>query len=767
MPRADWCRLLAAIFLFGTAICSVAHPMGNFSVNHYAGIRLDGGSLELRYIIDMAEIPTFQELQGSGIKAELQAPGLTAYLRSKQAALLHGIGLQLDGQRLPLTCSQTEVLFPPGAGGLPTMKLAFTCRASLRELTASCGTIGLTCGKHRIEYRDDNFPGRAGWKEVIVRAQGELDAQSDVPAQDRSAGLSNYPTDLLNSPPQDLAAHISFNAPLVTRTLGLHLQSSRATASTAEILSRFSTETSQRQTLPASTPAPLVANHQSTPRNAFTQIIAAQHLSIWFVLLAGTIAAGLGALHALEPGHGKTLVAAYLVGSRGTPSHAVLLGTIVTLAHTGGVYALGAVTLYAAQYVAPERIYPWLGLVSGLAIAILGILLLLKRLAGKNSASREDHRHWYDNFFKSQDPTTNAGTATAPSLRQLLVLGITGGMIPCPGALVVLLSAVALHRTAFGLFLIVCFSVGLAAILIGIGLLIVQSRRLLSRLRTDAPLLQRYLPSVSALLIALVGVGLTLQSLASVGIRMQAGSFSSPKWILVAGIGLLLGMRHSTDADHVIAVTTIVTRLRSVRSASLVGGLWGIGHTLTIFVVGSLIILFRLVIPPRVGLSMEFAVALMLILLGVLNLTGILAWLKRRLSPAEQAPARIPAAERVNGGRLAGLSGFQFWRPLAIGTVHGLAGSAAVALLVLASIHDALWAIGYLLLFGLGTIAGMMLMTAVIALPVVWTDGKFARLNRYICTASGIVSIAFGLFLVYQIGFVSGLFHGVPTWTPE
>jgi len=238
-------------------------------------------------------------------------------------------------------------------------------------------------------------------------------------------------------------------------------------------------------------------------------------------------------------------------------------------------------------------------------------------------------------------------------------------------------------------------------------------------------------------------------------------------------IGLLLGMRHSTDPDHVIAVTTIVTRLRTLRHASMVGVLWGVGHTLTIFIVGSLIILFGIVIPPRIGLSMEFAVALMLILLGVLNLTGVLGWLARRFSPADmpkqpEAAANTSAnSERLLDRALSRFGAYQLLRPLIIGIVHGLAGSAAVALLVLATIRNPVWAIGYLLLFGLGTIAGMMLMTAVIAVPVVWTGNNFAQLNRYMCTASGIVSLAFGLFLVYQIGFVSGLFRAVPKWIPS
>jgi len=186
--------------------------------------------------------------------------------------------------------------------------------------------------------------------------------------------------------------------------------------------------------------------------------------------------------------------------------------------------------------------------------------------------------------------------------------------------------------------------------------------------------------------------------------------------------------------------------------------------------VGSAIILFDIVIPPRVGLSMEFAVALMLILLGVLNLTGVLAWFTGRVTPPAESVSEgrgTSNSERLLDRAFSRFGTYQLVRPLVIGIVHGLAGSAAVALLVLATIHNPVWAIGYLLLFGLGTIAGMMLMTAVIAVPVVWTGKSFARLNRYMCATSGIVSVAFGLFLVYQIGFVSGLFSAAPKWIPE
>jgi sulfite exporter TauE/SafE len=271
--------------------------------------------------------------------------------------------------------------------------------------------------------------------------------------------------------------------------------------------------------------------------------------------------------------------------------------------------------------------------------------------------------------------------------------------------------------------------------------------------------------------------------------------------LLIIGIGFFLGMRHATDPDHVVAVSTIVSRERSIFRAGWIGILWGIGHTLTILVVGAAIILFGVVIPPRLGLTLEFSVALMLILLGVLNLTGAMHWLSHRFSPAHPqhqgthshlhshgdyahlhphshgavtasndamehhgSEAEPPGWLRAPFARL-GI--FHSLRPLLIGVVHGLAGSAAVALLVLGTIREARWAVFYLLVFGLGTIVGMMLMTLAFAVPFTFAGSRFAWLNKGLVTATGVASLIFGLFVAYQIGFVDGLFTAHPSWTPK
>jgi high-affinity nickel-transport protein len=230
--------------------------------------------------------------------------------------------------------------------------------------------------------------------------------------------------------------------------------------------------------------------------------------------------------------------------------------------------------------------------------------------------------------------------------------------------------------------------------------------------------------------------------------------------------GLLLGMRHATDADHVVAVTTMVSREYSIRRAALIGALWGIGHTVTVVLAGGVILWLGVVIPRRTGLALEFTVALMLIALGVFNLRGLLEWLKERFGngpQATRAQQEFRETDLANHAALfdpwlGRLPFFQILRPLLVGVIHGLAGSAALALLVLPIIHEPAWALAYLVVFGAGTIAGMMLITAAIAVPVTFTVKRSAAVHRRLGVASGLLSTAFGVFLVYQIGFVQGLF---------
>lgn len=572
-PRAlvGFCLLVMAAFPARAA----AHPMGNFSISHYAGITVEVDHIELRYLIDMAEIPTFQAIQDAAIVAEPGHPSLGPFLAQQAKTLAAGLTLSVNTQGLPLECQSSTILFTPGAGGLPTMKLGFVYRASLGDASAP--------GLNRLAYRDENFQDRAGWKEITATAGPRLAlASSSAPERDRSRQLSDYPTDLLNSPPQALTASLTFvgsTPPATAQLPGTNYESASPVSSlrTAVVVKRRSLPPAP--SAPSLTPMdggprmavapppvtdarPLVLepNRQGTPRDRFTSLLSSGQTSAGMIVFAALIAAALGGFHALEPGHGKTVVAAYLVGTRGTARHAMLLGLIVTLSHTAGVYLLGGVTLYASRYVVPERLYPWLGAFSGLTIAALGLALLLRRARGHHRAHGHGHSHahraGHEHGHSHADDGGHAHDHEHPhghghshalvhhddgsdrvdgayghshgfgghhyhapggrvSLRELLALGVTGGIVPCPAALVVLLSALALHRVGFGLFLIVAFSVGLAAVLIAIGLLVVYARWLMSRVHGEGRLVTRWLPLTSSAVITLLGVVIAAQALAS------------------------------------------------------------------------------------------------------------------------------------------------------------------------------------------------------------------------------------------------------------
>ena len=362
--------------------------MGNFSINHYARIVPRAETIELDYIIDMAEIPTFQEIQTTGLVPKVGDPGIVPYLARQADRLRGGLLLAVGEHPLHLETVSRQAIFPPGAGGLPTMKIGFVYRARLPHRMDSTPLA--------LHYRDDNFLGRAGWKEVIaIGGAGAALVDSSVPATDRSFELTNYPTDLLHSPPQSLEADLTIKA----AAPGTLVETSRTGWLTTDIdLSRGSvTLTGSRA--------------RRTPRSAFTELITSQRSDALFLLIAALIAATLGGFHALEPGHGKTLVAAYLVGSRGTARHAVLLGGVVTASHTASVYALGFITLYASQWIVPEQLYPWLGAASGSLVAGIGFALFIRRYLSFDAPTYRhghvDHHHPQDHHAQNVNITTS------------------------------------------------------------------------------------------------------------------------------------------------------------------------------------------------------------------------------------------------------------------------------------------------------------------------------------------------------------------------
>jgi ABC-type nickel/cobalt efflux system permease component RcnA len=439
-------------------------------------------------------------------------------------------------------------------------------------------------------------------------------------------------------------------------------------------------------------------------------ILSEEALPLRLILFGSLIAFALGALHALSPGHGKTIVAAYLIGNRGTARHAMFLGAVVTFTHTAGVFALGFVTLFLSRYVVPESLYPWIGFASGMTIVAVGVNLLRQRLGFLHDHGPNGHSHEIPG---------------AVTLRSLLGLGFSGGILPCPSALVVLLSAIALHRIAIGLLFIVAFSLGLASVLVAIGVLVVRASRLLPRFG-ETHWAARAMPVISAAIISTLGLGIAAQSI--VGVHFSPGFFSLGNGALaVLGLGLFLGLKHATDADHVVAVTTFVSQERSVFRSCWIGACWGLGHTLSLAVAGLIVIGLKVGISEWLAARLEFGVAIMLVVLGA----RVLFQTARR-RPVQRAYER-------------GL------RPLVVGAIHGAAGSAALMLLVLSTIRSPLQGFLYIAIFGFGSMLGMLVISLLLALPIHWIRARVGGSFRSVEVMAGVFSCAFGLFLGVQI----------------
>jgi nickel/cobalt transporter (NicO) family protein len=428
---------LAAALLVPAA--ASAHPLGNFTVNRFARVEVAAHTLYVRYVLDLAEIPTYQ--------ARRQGVDPTAYARRLAA----GLEVTLDGRAATLTPVAHALAFPKGVGGLHTMRLQVILRGPAID------------GTTRLAVRDTNYSDRIGWKELVVGAS----------TRSASDELRAYPKSLLESP-LDVTSASAIVGP--TRGAPPALLSGKALQAPDRVAD-----------------------------SGFTRLIGRGHLSPLVILASLAAALFWGAAHALSPGHGKAIVSAYLVGKRGTPRDAALLGLIVTITHTISVFALGLVTLALSQWIVPDRLYPWLNLTAGVAVVSVGLAVLRSRLADwrHERAHRQGHHH--DHHHHAHDL----------SRRGLLAVGISGGILPCPSALVVLLAAISLHRVAFGLVLIVAFSAGLALSITGVGLVAVLAKRAFARASFDG-LLIRALPAVSALVILVAGVAMTARALPEV-----------------------------------------------------------------------------------------------------------------------------------------------------------------------------------------------------------------------------------------------------------
>jgi nickel/cobalt transporter (NicO) family protein len=423
--------VLVAVAALLAPVAAQAHPLGNFTINRFARVEVAGHRLYVRYVLDMAEIPTYQARQ-QGVDPNVYARRLAT-----------GLHVKLDGRTVPLVPVEHALAFPPGVGGLHTMRLELILRGPVVSDT------------ERVTVSDTNYADHIGWREILVGAT----------AHSISDELRAYPKSLLQSP-----LDITYAAAAVAPT---------------------------GDPVPGLTRGKALQAPDRVADSGFTRLIAQGRLSVLVIL--GSLAAALfwGAAHALSPGHGKTIVTAYLIGKRGTARDAAALGAIVTVTHTIGVFALGLVTLALSQWIVPDTLYPWIDLTAGVLVVAIGISVLRARLA---RVQHHHHHHEHDHDH---------------SRRSLVAVGISGGLLPCPSALVVLLAAISLHRLAFGLVLIVAFSIGLALSITGLGLAAVLAKRAFAGRSFDG-LLVRALPAVSAAVILAAGVAMTVRAIPKV-----------------------------------------------------------------------------------------------------------------------------------------------------------------------------------------------------------------------------------------------------------
>jgi ABC-type nickel/cobalt efflux system permease component RcnA len=744
-------RLLSALIsvaaVIGLFVDVSAHPLGNFTINHFTRIESGAAGVRIRYIIDLAEVPAFQESQ----KADLDNDGnlteaeLNAWLDRVTPGHLAGLKLTAGGVPVALRLTGKSAGRSPGAAGLFTLRIVY-------ELAGEFAGAGLA---PRLRFEDSNMTDRAGWREIVVTpVSGAKVFDSTAYGGGVTDELKAYPEDLLLAPLNERAAEWSVTAgPLPAGAKPLILRDGKPVA---------------------------------IARDRFAELIAAPALTPGVILIGLLIAFALGGVHAMSPGHGKTVVGAYLVGARGTAKHAAFLGATVTITHTIGVFALGFITLFASRYVIPEKLYPILSFVSGALVLAIGLSLFTKRLrvslgvAGGVAAHGHEHAHehgahghTHDHAHDHQHEHGAAGHTHLPpgadgseiTWRSLLALGVSGGIMPCPSALILMLASISMNRVGYGLVLIVAFSMGLAGALTAAGLAFVYGGKLLSRIPSSGKFL-RALPAVSAFVIAVLGAAICYRSLREAGIslsdlwRADSGTANTTSALGVLMVGLGLGLRHALDTDHLAAVSAIVSERKNWFSSLLIGGLWGVGHTASLLIAGVAVILMRFEI-GRYEKPLEFCVALMLIGLGAnvlykLTRGGRVHFHQHSHAGHTHVHPHIhdhkPEPVHSHHGMKLGV------RPMIIGMVHGLAGSAALMLSVLMTIKGSTaLAFGYIIIFGAGSIGGMMVMSLILSLPIHLTAGYFTRANLAIRALAGCFSLGFGLFMAYEIWFVDGL----------
>jgi nickel/cobalt transporter (NicO) family protein len=514
-PRPRW-RLAAAPALLAALAwlallpaTALAHPLGNFTINHYAGLTIGRTAVDVDLVIDMAEIPTFQERQGMDADGDgsISDDEGDAWAGTACQTLATTVRLDRDGQRQTTATTNHAVSFLGGAGGLSTLRLECRLSASLVPPLDAPATF---------TFSDPSYAERIGWREIVVTADGTVLDTHGLPSVSASQKLTSYPASMLAQP-------------LDVRTATIAARPAADAGSSSG---------------PAAKPAPVdPAPVAAAPNGAVPGGVAAELPDIFrttdltpvVLLLSLGTAVALGAGHALTPGHGKTLMAAYLVGSRGTSVHAVGLGLSVAVSHTLGIVVLALLIVGAQGLLPPDVVVRAAPVVAAISIAAIGGWMLVaevrRRLAARRSAAlphhhghhehghEHPHEHPHEHVVGDSEAEHSHGgiphghlppSGTALSWRGLFVLGLAGGLIPSTSALLILLGSIAAGRPAFGLVLVVAFGLGMAAVMTGVGLAMTVARtRLdrmprrsgLGRLATGAPLLAS---------VAVLGLGLVL-----------------------------------------------------------------------------------------------------------------------------------------------------------------------------------------------------------------------------------------------------------------
>ena len=514
---------------------TVASLLGNFTINQYCGLELAHSAVEVHYVVVYGQLPALRELHmadtdGDGVTSQAERD---AYIGRLAPGFAQGLTLRIDGVKVPLRATHWTSSLPTEQGG-------FSLRVDV-EFAGALSTSAMDATR-TLEFTNENYAGRMGWHEIVVKPAAGVQAfNTNAYSTSLTGGLTEALQSLPAAGPLDeRTVHLSFgdSAPLDAKLLSGRSGSSATVATSSPPASSKKADTKLQSEWIARRTRQLV-NAISGPR-----------LEPRVAVLALLGALLLGAVHAMSPGHGKTIVGAYLIGSRGTPRHALFLGLTVTITHTLGVFALGFATLYASRYVVPERLFPMLSLISAVLVLVMGVVLLIQRgriarqaLAEASSAPSRTfqfvrpavtapagkpglvlappalyvdammHSHGGGPMHSHLPPGASGEKIT---WRSLLTLGISGGLVPCPSAMVLLLAAVALNKTTYGMLLVVAFSVGLAITLSLVGLAFLYARNRFRR-PSAASRWAHALPVASACTITVVGIALCVGALRSFG----------------------------------------------------------------------------------------------------------------------------------------------------------------------------------------------------------------------------------------------------------